>query len=263
MHLHRSKQHLQVDVAHELALGVHHVANRGALSASTHVQPVIESSKRQRWVVEEVDASANGVLARLQVLVLPHPPGAVDLSVVQPEHGVSGGDEEISTWVTTDGVVSTGVDTEEAILEWYAINDTLHEILEGANGLVVGDQVGDTGIGEPLRGDPLADVAGEAAGLVGEEVGGGDLGSIRGGGSWGDVDGPVLEGTGLDAATTGTGGDAVHSVGEGGGAVVCGVDAVATHRVGGAIKVGRADGVGGRLAPVPVLWGVREVYSNI
>lgn len=183
--------------------------------------------------------------------------------MVQPEHGVSRGDEEVSTGVAADGVVTTGVDAIEAVEEGCAVNDTLHGVLEGAYGLVVGDQVGDTGIGEPAGGDPLADVAGEAAGLVGEEVGGGDLGSIRGGGRWGDVDDPVLEGAGLDAATAGSGGDAVHAAGEGVGAVVCGEDAVATHGVGGAIEVGRVDGVGGGLTPVPVLWGVREVYSNI
>lgn len=263
VHLHRSKQHLQVDVAHKLALGIHHLANRGALSASTHLQPVIESAKRQRWVVEEVDASSNGVLASLQVLVLPDPPGAIDLSVVQPEHGVSGGDEEVSTGVATDGVVTTSVDTEEAVEEGHAVNDTLHSVLEGADFLVVGDQVGDTGIGEPLGGDPLADVAGEAAWRVAEEAGIGDLGSIRGGGRWGDVDDPVLEGAGLDAAATGSRGDAVHSVREGGGTVMCGEDAVSAHGVGGAIKVGRVDGVGGGLAPVPVLWGVRKAYGNI
>ena len=183
--------------------------------------------------------------------------------MVQPEHGVSRGDEEVSTGVAADSVVTTSVDTVEAVEEGSAANDTLHGVLEGANGVVVGNKIGDTGISEPARGDPLADVAGETAGLVGEEVGGGDLGSIRGGSRWGDVDDPVLEGTGLDAAAAGSGGDAVHAAGEGVGAVVCGVDAVTAHGVGGAIEVGRVDGVGGRLTPVPVLWGVREVYSNI
>lgn len=263
MNLHCSTQNLQVDVAHKLALGIHHIADSGAFANNAHIQPVIERAKWQRWVVEEVDASANGILARRQVLVLPDPPGAVDLSVVQPEHGVSRGDEEISTGVTTDGVVPTGVDAEEAVLEWCTVNNTLHGVLEGANGVVIPDQVGDKRIGEPLRGDPLADVAGEATGLVCKEVGGGDLGSIRGGGRWGDVDDPVLERTGLDATATGSGGDAVHSVGEGGSAVVCGVNTVTAHGVGGAIEVGRADGVGGGLAPVPVLWSVRKVSSNI
>lgn len=251
-------QPLQVDVAHESVLGIHHLANGGALANSTHIHPVVKGTKRQRWVVEDVDATGNGVLTVLQVLVLPDPPGTVDLSVVEPEHGVSGGDEEISTWVTTNGVVTTGVDTVEAIEEGGTVNDTLHGILEGAHGLVVGDQVSDTGIGEPARGNPLANVTGEATGLVGEEVGGRDLGSIRGGGRGGDVDDPVLEGTGLDAASAGSGRDAVHAGGEGVGAVVRGEDAVAAHGVGGAIKVGRVDGVGGRLAPVPVLYGVRE-----
>lgn len=149
IHLHHTKQHLQVDVAQKLALGIHHLADRGTLANNTHVHPVIESTKRQRGVVEDVDASRNSVLARLQVLVLPDPPGAIDLSVVQPEHRVSGGDEEISTWVTADGVVATGVDTVEAVEEGCAVNDTLHGVLEGAHFLVVGDQVGDTGIGEP------------------------------------------------------------------------------------------------------------------
>jgi hypothetical protein len=57
-------------------------------------------------LVEEGDGASDGVQAVGRVLVLPDPPDAVDHAVVQEECGVARRGEEISAWVTADGVVS-------------------------------------------------------------------------------------------------------------------------------------------------------------
>ena len=59
--------------------------------------------------VVQGDGSSDGVLSVLQILVLPDPPCAVDLCVVQEEGGVSWGGEDVSTWVSADGEVAAGV----------------------------------------------------------------------------------------------------------------------------------------------------------
>lgn len=244
---------LQVDVAHERALRIDNLSNRRAPARSAHLQPIIERAKRRRRVVEHEDAAANGILPRPQILVLPDPPRAIDLCVVQPEHRVTWGDEEVSAGVAADGVVTGGMDAVEAVLEGHAVDDALHDLLEGRDVVVVLDQVCDLLVGAPARGDPLADVAGETAWLVGEEVGGRHLCGVRGGGRGGDVDDEVLEGAGCDAAAAGSWRDAVYAGGEGVGAVVGREDAVAAHGVVGAVEVWRVDRVRSGLAPVPVL----------
>jgi hypothetical protein len=79
-------QVLSVDVAEGTSKGVHGIAlgDVGELSLE-HVAErhgVVEGTVAARRRVQEGDGVSNGVLAVLNVLVLPDPPGTVDLSVV-------------------------------------------------------------------------------------------------------------------------------------------------------------------------------------
>jgi hypothetical protein len=100
---------LNIDVAEGTCESAHRLRNLNAGIVDTQVDDVLQSSASAGRVVVQGDGAGDGVLAVLQVLVLPNPPGAVDLCVVEPEGGVSGGDEDVSAWVTTDGEVASRV----------------------------------------------------------------------------------------------------------------------------------------------------------
>lgn len=95
------------------------------------------------------------------VLVLPDPPGAINLSVMEEECRVSWGSEDVSTWIATDGEVSGGVDSVETSGEI-----TLHGGLEVGDVGVLDDEIGGVLISAPLRRNPHRDVALEAARVV-------------------------------------------------------------------------------------------------
>lgn len=75
-------------------------------------------------------------LSVLGILVLPDPPRAVDLSVMQEERWFSRRGEEVTTWITSGGEVTSGVDAIEAGREI-----ALHAVLKGEDIVVVGDKI--------------------------------------------------------------------------------------------------------------------------
>jgi hypothetical protein len=100
---------LNIDVAERTRESAHRLRNLNAGIIYTHVDDILQSSVSAGGVVVQGDRAGDGVLAVLQVLVLPDPPGAVDLCVVEEEGGISWGDEDVSAWVTTDGEVASRV----------------------------------------------------------------------------------------------------------------------------------------------------------
>jgi hypothetical protein len=93
---------LNIDVAEGTCESAHRLRNLNAGIVDTQVDDVLQSSASAGRVVVQGDGAGDGVLAVLQVLVLPDPPGAVDLCVVEEEG-------RVSAWVTTDGEVASRV----------------------------------------------------------------------------------------------------------------------------------------------------------
>lgn len=250
-------RHLQVDVAKRSTLSVNNIPNSIALSKHTHLQHISQETITRWRLVHHVDGTSNRISREtgIEVLVLPDPPRAIDLSMVKPERRVSRGDEEVSAWVAADGVVPCGVHAEEAVLEHDAVDGALHVILEGGDFIVLCNQIHALLVGGELLGQPLRDVAADAARLVTEVVPGDDAFGAQGWGEGRDIGGEFTlgEGTGFDAAAAASRWDAVDASCEGVSAVVLGVDAIARHGVGGAVEHWGGQWVGGGFAPIPVL----------
>jgi hypothetical protein len=87
-----------ISIAKLIAKRAHRIPHRNLRRKHAKIKQVIESSVRGPRRVEEAGRAGHGVLAGLQVLVLPDPPGAVDLCVVQEEVRVAGGGEEVAAW---------------------------------------------------------------------------------------------------------------------------------------------------------------------
>lgn len=75
---------LCIDVAEVASKRAHRGRNRDVSSIDTKVDGIIQGRISARRVVKQRESAGNGVLAVGQVLVLPNPPCAVDLSVVEP-----------------------------------------------------------------------------------------------------------------------------------------------------------------------------------
>jgi hypothetical protein len=89
------------------------------------------------------------------------PPSAINLSVVEEECWVSWGGEDVSTWVTTNGEVTSRVDTVEACGKV-----SLHGGLEVGDVGVLGDQVSGVLVGTPSGRNPDRNITLEAARIV-------------------------------------------------------------------------------------------------
>ncbi len=100
---------LNIDIAERTRESAHRLRDLNTRVVDTQVDDILQSAVSARGVVVQGDGAGDGVLAVVQVLVLPDPPGAVDLRVVEPEGWVSGGNEDVSAWVTADGEVACGV----------------------------------------------------------------------------------------------------------------------------------------------------------
>ncbi len=100
---------LNIDIAERTRESAHRLRDLNARVVNSQVDDILQSSVSAGRVVVQGDGAGDSVLAVLQVLVLPDPPGAVDLGMVEEKGWVSGGDEDVSAWVTADGEVACGV----------------------------------------------------------------------------------------------------------------------------------------------------------
>lgn len=186
-------------------------------------------------------------MAVLDVLILPDPPRSVNLGVVKVEGRVTWGSKDISAWVTTNGEVSSSMDTEFSRCEV-----ALHDGLEPVDIGIVTDERGGIGVtGEPRR-DPLGDIPLEAARIVDGAVVGDNFGL---GESWRNgskVDSHVLEWSRVNAPTTVSGGNTVEASWQSIGAVMGFVGTVSAHAVVTPVEDGRVEWVVGPFAPVPI-----------
>lgn len=137
---------------------------------------------------------------------------------MEEEKWITGGSSEVTSWVTTDDEVTGSMHTHESVCEVVggsAALESLPELLVAA----ALQQRDDVVILEPAFSGEAVDVAREAARVVTESVAGGEvLVGVQGRAGRAreeraNVGLPILEGSGLYAATTGTVGDLDLGVG--------------------------------------------------
>jgi hypothetical protein len=119
---------LYVCVAELIADCAHHISNPESRCIDTEVNEIVQSGVGGWREVEDRVRAGNSILTVLQVLVLPDPPCAIDLSMVQEEVRVAGRSVKITARVTTDPEVATSVYTQ--IAGWEV---ALHPVLEAEN----------------------------------------------------------------------------------------------------------------------------------
>src|ERR1700733_3133291 len=105
---------LYVDITQRPGKRAHHVFDLDSRRQYTHVNCIRQCPVPTWRVVQQRNRPGNRVLSGCQVLILPDPPSPVNLAVVQEEHRVAGGSEEVAAGVATDGEVAARVDAVEA-----------------------------------------------------------------------------------------------------------------------------------------------------
>jgi len=105
--------HLQINIAKRSCNRAHQIPHPLAPSPRlarriAHLNRGIERGIGRRRHVQESTGASNALCAEAlgDVEVLPDPPDAVDLRVVEVEGWVAGGDEEVAAWVAAEGVVA-------------------------------------------------------------------------------------------------------------------------------------------------------------
>jgi hypothetical protein len=114
----QKKNILDVDITEWTVHGAHQSGQllRWVRSSKrwSKVHYIIESTVAARRAIIQGNSPRDGILSVLDILHLPHPPGTIDLSVMKPESGISWGSEDISTWVTSEGEMTSSMYTEES-----------------------------------------------------------------------------------------------------------------------------------------------------
>lgn len=88
--------YLGISVTERATERAHGIRDPDTRRIDTELNDILQGSVCRWREVEHRVGASNGVLAGLEILVLPDPPSAVDLGVVQEEVRVAGGSEEIS-----------------------------------------------------------------------------------------------------------------------------------------------------------------------
>ena len=166
----------------------------------TDINNGVQGGVRRGRVVHEGTGTGDGVLALVEVQVLPDPPHAVDHAVVMPEGDIAGAHVDIAAGVAAHGVMAATVNADGA-----AAGNALHGHLEVPDVVVVEDELDNLGEGVVS----LQDLGGEgtlqAARVVGEGIGCcGHVSAGQGQGGRAQVQLVVLERTTGDAASAAT-----------------------------------------------------------
>jgi hypothetical protein len=125
-----------INVAELIANRAHSITNLDLRREDAQVDNIVERGVGGRRRIEHRVRTGDRILASLQILVLPDPPGTIDLAVVQEEPRVTGRREEISTRVTTDPEVTTGMHAKVAVRKV-----ALHFVLEAGDIGAVRDEL--------------------------------------------------------------------------------------------------------------------------
>jgi hypothetical protein len=134
--LHLMPRHLCINVAELVANCAHSVPDPHRGRVDTKINQIIECGVSGRREVEDGVRAGNSILAVLQVLVLPNPPRAIDLSVMKEEVGITWRSVQITARVTSNPKVTTSVHAK--VSGWEV---ALHSVLEAENIGAIGDKL--------------------------------------------------------------------------------------------------------------------------
>lgn len=141
-----------VNIAELVADRAHSIADPHGRRVDTKIYKIVQCGVGGWGEVEDGVRAGNGVLTLLQVLILPDPPGAINLSVVQEEVGVAWRRVKVAARITADPEMATGVYADVSCWEV-----SLHPVLEAGDVCAVGEKLICTGL---ISEDHSADVAG-------------------------------------------------------------------------------------------------------
>ena len=192
---------LLVAVAELAAESVHQVAEDLVLAGEAERDAVGQLHDRAGRAVVQGGGAVDGVLAGLGIESLPDGPNAVDLSVVEEEHGVVGRRVEVLHLrrAAAEPVAGT-VDAELVVAD-----EALHLGLEVLDGGLAEEELGDVGVGVVAAAEVRVQIADEAAGV--EVVFVLDVVAVRAVEGTEVAEVAAREGTGVDTAATGARGE--------------------------------------------------------
>ena len=136
---------LDVNVAKGASHGAHDILDCNWCCIHSKINEVVKSTISARRRVIQSDCSRDGILSVLNVLILPDPPGSINLGVMKEESGVARRGENVSSWITSDCKVSTGMYPIESSGEI-----ALHDCLEPVNVGILFNERGRIRVGCPL-----------------------------------------------------------------------------------------------------------------
>ena len=189
-----------VDIAVRSPNGAHAVSNLHWRCIDSQVNLIVQCRIPAGRAIQNGHRLRYSISSLLRILILPRPPRPINHRMMKEEPGIPGRGEKVSARVATDGVVATGMRTEELVLEEAALEekgepvDVVVLCDEGRNLVIVGI----------ARRDIYGDIAAETPWVVAEP---GHIIRVRGDivEGWDDgteVDSKILKRAAGDAAAT-------------------------------------------------------------
>ena len=147
-----------IDVTERSGKCRHRILDLDTRSVDSQLDDILQSAITARWAVVERDGSGDCILSILDVLHLPDPPRAINLSMMKPEtkihshsqhpsiyisdmrsdvRGISRAGKNVPARITTKGEVASSVDTILSVCEV-----ALHDGLEPVNVGILGKERG-------------------------------------------------------------------------------------------------------------------------
>lgn len=125
-----------VDIAELVADRAHSIADPHGRRVDTKIYKIVQRGVGGWRKVEESVCAADCVLAVVQILVLPDPPGAINLSVVQEEVWVTRRCVQVTAGISANPEMATGVHADVTCREI-----SLHPVLEAGDVGAVGKEL--------------------------------------------------------------------------------------------------------------------------
>lgn len=125
-----------VNIAELVADRAHSIADPHGRRVDTEIYKIVQRGVGGWREVEESVRAADRVLAILQILVLPDPPGAINLSVVQEEVWVTRRSVQVTAGISANPEMATSVHADVSCGEV-----SLHPVLEAGDVGTVGEEL--------------------------------------------------------------------------------------------------------------------------
>ena len=118
---------LNINITERSSNRRHRVRNRDTRGIHTEIDEILQSPVSAGRAVVQGDCARDGVLSVGDILVLPNPPRAVNLCMMEEKCRVAGASEDISTRVAADCEMTSGVDAIHPVGE-VALHDGLEPV---------------------------------------------------------------------------------------------------------------------------------------